>query len=87
MYKSPLATRASDVNDIRVRLAAILSGCCFALFAAIMPLILARAADSLGLVEWEMGLLGGSFKAGAALACIVSVLWIRLKLAPPGAAV
>ena len=60
MYKSPLATRASDVNDIRVRLAAILSGCCFALFASIMPLTLARAADSLGLVEWEMGLLGGA---------------------------
>jgi predicted MFS family arabinose efflux permease len=77
MYKSPLATRANDVNDIRVRLAAILCGCCFALFASIMPLTLARAADSLGLVEWEMGLLGGSFKAGVALACIVSVLWIR----------
>ena len=77
MIQSLVAARHADVNRIGVRLSAVLCGCCFILFYCIMPVVLGRAADSLGLAESQMGLLGGSFAAGVALASFVSVLWIR----------
>jgi len=70
--------KRADVNSIGVRFAAILISVCTMMYFINMPLMLGLAVNDLSLVESQVWLLGGLFLGGAALAAVLSILFIRI---------
>ena len=63
----------------------MLTAVCLMVYYSSMPIISGRAAESLGLVEAELGYLGGAFAAGvtiASFASILSVVWLQYLGSP-----
>ncbi len=55
----------------------MLTAVCLMVYYSSMPIILGRAAESLGLVEAELGYLGGAFAAGVTIASFASIILVR----------
>jgi predicted MFS family arabinose efflux permease len=71
------APQAPVFDTFAVKLSAMLTAVCLMVYYSSMPIILGRAAESRGLLEVELGYLGGSFAAGVTLASFVSIVLIR----------
>lgn len=67
----------SVFDTVSVRLSAMLTAVCLMAYYSSMPIILGRAAESRGLVEAELGYLGGAFAAGVTVASFASIVLAR----------
>lgn len=66
-----------EFDTLSVRLSAMLSAVCLMVYYSGMPIILGRAAESRGLVESQLGYLGGAFAAGVTIASFASIILVR----------
>ena len=71
------APDASVFDSFAVKLSAMLTAVCLMVYYSSMPIILGRAAESRGLIEVELGYLGGAFAAGVTLASFSCIVLIR----------
>ena len=55
----------------------MLTAVCLMVYYSSMPIILGRAAESRGLVEVDLGYLGGSFAAGVTVSSFASIVLVR----------
>jgi predicted MFS family arabinose efflux permease len=64
-------------DAVAVRLSALLTAAALMVYYSSMPIILGRAAESLGLTEAQLGYLGGAFAAGVTIASFASIVLVR----------
>jgi len=67
----------SEYDARAVKLSAMLTAVCLMVYYSSMPIILGRASESLGLVEAQLGYLGGAFAAGVTIASFCCIILVR----------
>jgi predicted MFS family arabinose efflux permease len=67
----------AEFDTPAAKLSAMLTAVCLMVYYSSMPIILGRAAESLGLVESQLGYLGAAFAAGVTIASFACIILVR----------